>query len=103
MGLFGKSNEEQAQEVEFEIQTQNSWFTNGLPKAIIRNIPNGGTDRTFECFKARGCNYMYPCIQVKDCVKIVEKDQTLEIQTKIRGFIVVPKNQVMEIQYFDEQ
>ena len=51
MGLFGKNKEEQAQEVQFEIRTQNSWFAQGLPKAIIRNIPNGGTDKTFEYFK----------------------------------------------------
>ncbi len=103
MGLFGKSKEEQAQEVEFEIRTQNSWFAQGLPKAIVRNLPNGGTDRTFEVFKAKGCNYIYPCIQVKDCVRIVETDQTLEIQTKTRGFVVVPKCQIIEIQYFDEK
>ena len=102
MGLFGKSKEEQAQEVEFEIRTQNTWFAQGLPKAIIRNIPNGGTDKTFEYFTARGCDSMYPCIQVKDCIKIVETEQTLEIQTKTRGFKVVPKNQIMEIQYFEE-
>lgn len=100
MGLFGKSKEEQAQQVQFEIRTQNSWFAQGLPKAIIRNIPNGGNDHTFEYFKARGCEYMYPCIQVKDCIRIVETDQTLEIQTKTQGFKVVPKQQVMEIQYF---
>ena len=103
MGLFGKSKEEQAQEVEMDIRTTNSWFTEGIPKAIIRNIPNGGTDRTFECFKARGCNYVYPCIQIKDCVRIVETDQTFEIQTKVEGYKIVPKNQVIEIQYFEEK
>lgn len=100
MALFGKSKEEKAQEVEMEIRTNNSWFAFGTPKAIVRNIPNGGTGKTFEYFKARGCNYVYPCIQIKDCVKIVETEQTFEIQTKTQGFKIVPKAQVIEIQYF---
>lgn len=100
MALFGKSKEETAQEVEMDIRTNNSWFALGTPKAIVRNIPNGGTGKTFEYFKARGCNHVYPCIQIKDCVKIVETDQTFEIQTKAQGFKIVPKTQVIEIQYF---
>ena len=101
MGLFGRSNEEIAQEVEIEIRANDSWLAGKpTPKAIIRNLPNGGNGRTFEYFKAKGCNYVYPCIQTKDCVQIVETDQTFEIQTKMRGFIIVPKTQVIEIQYF---
>ena len=93
MGLFGKSKEEQAQEVEFEIRTQNTWFAQGLPKAIVRNLPNGGNDRTFEVFKAKGCNYIYPCIQVKDCVRIVETDQTLEcLSVRLLRFNILMKN-----------
>lgn len=101
MALFGKSKEEQAQEVEMDIRTDNSWFSQGTPKAIIRNLPNGGNGKTWEYFKARGCNHVYPCIQIKDCVRIVETDETFEIQTKIEGYKIVPKCQVIEIQYFD--
>ncbi|MBR0471132.1 MAG: hypothetical protein IJI98_00355 [Methanosphaera sp.] len=100
MALFGKSKEEQAQEVQMDIRTENSWFAMGTPKAIVRNLPNGGNGHTFEYFKARGCNHVYPCIQIKDCVKIIETDQTFEIQTKTQGFKIVPKSQVIEIQYF---
>lgn len=100
MALFGKSKEEEAQEVIMDIRTNNSWFAQGIPKAIIRNIPNGGNGKTFEYFKAKGCNYIYPCIQVKDCVRIVETEQTFEIETKTQGFKIVPKKQVIEIQYF---
>ena len=103
MALFGKSKEEKAADCEFIISTQNSWFRTGeTPQAIIRNIPNGGNGKTFEYFKARGCKHMYPCIQVKDCIRIVETEQTFEIQTKVEGFKIVPKNQVMEIQYFHD-
>ena len=99
MGLFG--NDEEKVDVEIEIMTNNTWLAGKpTPKAIIRNIPNGGNDHTFEYFKAKGCNYVYPCIQMKDCVKIVETNHTFEIQTKTRGFIIVPKNQVIEIQFF---
>lgn len=100
MALFGKSKEEEAQEVVMDIQTDNSWFAHGTPKAIIRNLPSGGNGNTFEYFKAKGCNYIYPCIQIKDCVKIVETEQTFEIETKSQGFKIVPKKQVIEIQYF---
>ena len=103
MALFGKSNQEKAEDCEFIIATQNSWFRNGeIPQAIIRNIPNGGNGKTFEYFKARGCKHMYPCIQVKDCIRIVETEQTFEIQTRLQGFKIVPKTQVMEIQYFQD-
>lgn len=100
IALFGKSKEEEAQEVIMDIRTNNSWFAQGIPKAIIRNIPNGGNGKTFEYFKAKGCNYIYPCIQVKDCVRIVETEQTFEIETKTQGFKIVPKKQIIEIQYF---
>ena len=101
LGLFGKNNQEKAQEVEIEIMTNNSWLADKpTPKAIVRNIPNGGQEHTFEYFKARGCDTIYPCIQIKDCIKIVEKDQTFEIHKKIIGFFIVPKAQVMEIQFF---
>lgn len=82
MALFGKSKEEKAQEVEMNIRTNNRWFSEGIPKVIVRNIPNGGTGKTFEYFKARGCDYIYPCIQIKDCIRIVETDQTFEIKLK---------------------
>lgn len=101
MGLFGRSTMEQAQDVEIEITTESSWLAGKpIPKAIIRNLPNGGNGHTFEYFKAKGCNYIYPCIQTKDCIKITETEQTFEIQTRLRGFIIVPKTQVIEIQYF---
>ncbi|RAP51120.1 MAG: hypothetical protein BZ138_05935 [Methanosphaera sp. rholeuAM270] len=100
MGLFGKTEKEQAQEVELDIRTNNTWFGSGIPKAIIRNLPNGGNGHTFEYFKAYGCKYVYPCIQMQDCVSIIETDETFEIQTKRDGYKIVPKCQVIEIQYF---
>lgn len=48
IALFGKSKEEEAQEVIMDIRTNNSWFAQGIPKTSIRNIPNGGNGKTFE-------------------------------------------------------
>ncbi len=96
MGLFGKSKEEQAQEVQFEIRTQNSWFAQGLPKAIVRQIINYGTEKILN----RGADYVSPYIRMSDCLRVVETDQTFEIVTKDEGLKVVPKMQVLEIQYF---
>ena len=96
MGLFGKSKEEQAQEVQFEIRTQNSWFAQGLPKVIVRQIINYGTDR----IRNKGADYISPYIRMSDCLRVVETDQTFEILMKEDGLKVVPKMQVLEIQYF---
>jgi len=96
MGLFGKNKEEQAQEVQFEIRTQNSWFAQGLPKVIVRQIPNGDVEKLMN----RGVNYLSPYIRMSECVHVVETDQTFEIVTKNEGLKVVPKTQVLEIQYF---
>lgn len=96
MGLFGKSKEEQAQEVQFEIRTQNSWFAQGIPKVIVRQILNYGTEKIMN----RGADYLHPYIRMSDCLRVVETDQTFEIVTKNEGLKVVPKMQVLEIQYF---
>jgi len=48
----------------------------------------------------RGVNYLSPYIRMSECVHVVETDQTFEIVTKNEGLKVVPKTQVLEIQYF---
>ena len=63
----------------------------------MRQIINRGLEKTMNM----GCDYVRPYILMKDCVRVVETDQTFEIQTKKEGFKIVPKTQVIEIQYFD--
>ena len=95
MGLFG-NNEEQAQQVQFEIRTQNSWLTHGVPQCIVRQIIKRGMEKLGNT----GCKYVSPYIRMSDCVRIVETDQTFEILTKTDGLKIIPKHQVIEIQYF---
>lgn len=72
--------------VKIECKTSNSWFINGkTPTTIIRNIP---------------LDEIHPQrIEFKECEKIVETDQTFQIEEKKLEVYVVPKNQVLEIQY----
>lgn len=102
MSLFGNGKSPKVvPNCEFEIKTNNSWFkTEKTPQAIIRNIPAPSSYRTTETFQSKGCKKIAPCIQIKDCVKITETDQTLELETKFDGFKIIPKTQLIEIQYF---
>lgn len=100
MGLFGKSKEEQAQEVQFEIRTQNSWLTYGLPTYIIRNSINerDKNHKTTERMANKGQDYINPVIHVSNYAKIVETEQTIEL-TGTNGVTIVPKAQIIEIRY----
>lgn len=96
MGLFGKSKEEQAQEVQLEIKTQNTWLTQGIPQCIVRQIVNRGMEKLGNT----GIKHVPAYIRMSDCVRVVETDQTFEILTKTEGLKIIPKHQVIEIQYF---
>ncbi len=99
MALFGKKNEE-IQEVEMDIRTNNSWFSQGVPKYIIRHsIYN--RDKSFKSIEKmsnKGQDYINPVIPIANCIKIVETEQTLEITTK-NGLKIIPKSQIIEIRY----
>lgn len=97
MALFGKSSQEKAEEVRFEIRTDNSWLTyNSTPKVIVRQILNGGLEKSMN----RGCNPVSPYLRMSDCVRVVEYDEVFEVHLKSGSVVVVPKVQVIEIQYF---
>ena len=97
MALFGKNNQEKAEEVHIEIRTNNTWFVvNSTPKVIVRQILNGGLEKN----RNRGCNPISPYLRMSDCVSVIEYDEVFEVHLKSGEVVVVPKVQVIEIQYF---
>lgn len=93
MALFGKNKQEQ--QVIIDIQTQQTWLIPGTtPNAIVRQEINYGIGRI-----KTTCDIVEPYIKMSDCNRVTETDQTFIIQLKTGKVKVVPKCQVIEIQY----